>query len=181
MTKESFSEIVDAWYDPLYRFAYSLCRNPDDALDRTQNAFQKLAQHADTIRDPSKIKSWLFSVLHREFVDDYRHERRFPKTSLDLVGPPHDPRPLRNGDGIDAAKALRCLQQLDPRFRAPLSLYYLESFSYKEIAETLDIPIGTVMSRLRRAKDQLRVLLESDSCSTSETNTIPFPKNASNG
>jgi len=164
MTEKAFRQIVEQWYDPLYRFAYSLCRNPDDALDRTQNTFFKLAQNADSIRDQKRIKSWLFSVLHREFIDDYRHEHRFPKTSLHHVTLSATSSPPPRAEGIDATQALRCLKQLEPRFRAPLTLFYLQDFSYKEIAETLDIPIGTVMSRLRRAKDRLRDLLESDDC-----------------
>ncbi len=173
MTEDSFRSIVKAWYAPLYRFAYSLCRNREDALDRTQNAFQKLAQSASSIRDQSKIKSWLFSVLHREFIDDYRHHKRFPKSSLELMDDPQDDNPSENDKRIDSAKALHCLQQLETKFRAPLSLFYLEDFSYKEIAETLDIPIGTVMSRLRRGKDQLRILLESATCSDNASKVIP--------
>lgn len=181
MTKELFNEIVRLWYDPLYRFAYSLCHNPDDALDLTQDAFQKLARKSDSIRDGNKIKSWLFSVLHREFIDIYRHERRFPKTSLELVTLPQDPDAASPGEGLDAAEALRCLQQLDPRFRAPLVLYYLKSFSYKEIAETLEIPIGTVMSRLRRAKDQLRALLDAENEFVPSAEATPLLRKVSHG
>lgn len=173
--ENAFRQIVEQWYDPLYRFAYSLCRNPDDALDRTQNAFFKLAQNADSIRDQNRVKSWLFSVLHRDFIDDYRHERRFPKTSLHHVTLSATSNPPPSAAGLDAAQAIRCLKLLEPRFRAPLSLFYLQDFSYKEIAKTLDIPIGTVMSRLRRAKDQLRDLLESDNCDGADFRASAHP------
>lgn len=178
MTEEEFENIVERWYDPLYRFAISLCGNPDDALDLTQNAFRKLASKSDPLRDPSKAKSWLFSVVHREFIDDYRHSRRFPKTEFDASVPLADSSTLApNGESLDAEKAVAALSQLDIRFRVPIALFYLQDFSYKEISEQLDIPIGTVMSRLRRAKDQLKQILEAPAKST-RPKTIQFPKEA---
>jgi len=180
MTDREFSDEVKRWYDPLYRFAYSLCRNPEDALDRVQSAFHKLAENADAIRDRSKTKAWLFSALHREFIDDYRHNQRFPKMPLENA-----PQPLasrqRPDDRIDATTAMEALQDLPEKFRSPLTLFYLKDFSYKEIATTLEIPIGTVMSRLRRGKDQLRAELETSNRQSSPTKTIPFPRKASSG
>ncbi|TVR52129.1 MAG: RNA polymerase sigma factor [Puniceicoccaceae bacterium] len=179
MNPESFRAIVHDWYDPLYRFALSLCRNPDDALDLTQSAFHKLAANAGRLREDNKAKSWLFSTLHREFIDHYRRSRRFPSTSLDLVAEPSHESPRPPGSSLDAADALELLDALDERYRAPLSLFYLESFSYKEIAAVLDIPIGTVMSRLRRAKDQLRARLENGAANPGES--LPFPGKVDHG
>ncbi|MBK1877321.1 RNA polymerase sigma factor [Pelagicoccus mobilis] len=178
MTKEEFTAVVDRWYDPLYRFALSLCSNSEDALDLTQNAFQKLARNQEKIRDLSKSKSWLFSVLHREFIDNYRHAKRFPKTQFDTAPLPPDEQSKQTAERqIDASLALEALAQLDERFRAPITLFYLQDFSYKEISETLELPIGTVMSRLRRAKDQLRQILESPKKNTSSA-PVPFPRKA---
>lgn len=179
MTKEEFSAEVHLWYDPLYRFALSLCKDHDNALDLTQNAFQKLATKADTLKDRKKIKSWLFSVLYREFVDDYRHARRFPKTSLELVTDITEDRDPRNDAALDADALMTALGQLDTKFRAPISLFYIEEFSYKEISKMLDIPIGTVMSRLRRAKDHLRKALESQP--RQQTDPVKFQTKVQNG
>ena len=180
MSTEEFSAIVHQWYDPLYRFALSLCRNTEDALDLTQNAFQKLANKSHQLIDRSKVKSWLFSVVHREFIDEYRHTQRFPKTSIDLVA--EEPSGMQHAAfiSLEAQELLETLEKLDPRFRAPISLFYLEDFSYQEIADTLDIPMGTVMSRLRRAKDQLRRLIE-DGTNKTTSRPIPFKKEVQNG
>ena len=178
MTKETFTAVVDRWYDPLYRFAISLCGNPEDAMDLTQNAFQKFARNGDKIRDPSKSKPWLFSVLHREYIDGYRHAKRFPKMELDSAPVAADDHSKDSAQRkLDASQALDALAQLDERFRAPITLFYLEEFSYKEISETLSLPIGTVMSRLRRAKDQLRQILESPA-QTKYDRPVPFPRKA---
>lgn len=181
MTKEEFSETIHRWYDPLYRFALSLCRDPDNALDLTQNAFQKLAKNSSKLRDAKKAKPWLFSVLHREFIDDYRHAKRFPKTSLELVGPLPSNTDVDHATSLDVQEMLRALGKLDAKFRAPLSLFYIEEFSYKEIAETLSIPIGTVMSRLRRAKDHLRSMLETAKASQPSSAPIEFPRKEQHG
>lgn len=178
MTQEEFAIVVDRWYDPLYRFALSLCGKPQDALDLTQNAFRKLACNSKKLRDPSKAKPWLFSTVHREFIDDYRHEQRFPKSQFDAnltIADENAPAP--KGISLDAKQAVEALSQLDERFRAPISLFYLEDFSYKEIAEMLDLPIGTVMSRLRRAKDHLRKVIEKPAQARS-ADTIPFSREA---
>ena len=171
-------QVADAWYDPLYRFAFSLSKNPDDAMDLTQSAFYKLTEKIDDIRDPSRIKSWLFSVVHRAYIDQYRHTTKFPKDTIDSVPEPAEAQKNRPGDSADCEVVLQALQTLDERFRAPLALYYLNDFSYRDIAKALEIPIGTVMSRLRRAKDQLRAILETPA---KQNQTIPFRKEVRHG
>jgi len=185
---EFISSLVSEWYGPLYRFAYSLCQNPDDAMDLTQNAFLKMTRKIETLRDRSKAKSWLFQTVRNEFVDEYRRERRHPVQSIEHTSSSTLAVEAVPGRGLDARNIVATLGTLEERFRVPLTLFYLQSFSYREIAEVLDIPIGTVMSRLRRGKDQL--------CEKAETtgepkknededsrNPIPFPrtKESSNG
>lgn len=116
-------------------------------------------------------------MVHREFIDDYRHAKRFPKTNFESAPPLRDDSQGRDhSDRLDAELALSALGQLDERFRAPITLFYLESFSYNEISQTLEIPIGTVMSRLRRAKDQLRAILERPAEFREARPTVPFRK-----
>lgn len=168
-----FNELVGAWYSPLYRFAFSLAHNEEDAKDLTQTTFLKWARKGDTLRERHKAKTWLFSVLYREFLDQARRARKFSQTELvdDKLPAPHSPHAERR---IDGAAAVAALQELDERFRAPLILFYLENHSYQEIADILDIPIGTVMSRLRRGKDRLRVTMETAAPEPQEV--IPFPR-----
>lgn len=171
--------VVSEWYDPLYRFAISLCRNEDAALDLAQNAFHKLAQKQHQLRDPSKVKSWLFSVVYRDFVDGYRRGSRYPTISLENVLEPYgEVETHQGGRSHDAKVMIRMLGDLDDIFREPLTLFYMDQLSYKEIAVVMDIPIGTVMSRLRRAKDQLRLRMESVEPRPS---VISFPKEVRHG
>lgn len=173
-----FQSTVREWYDALYRFAFSLSRNPDDAADLTQNAFYKFADKGGSINDPTKIKSWLFSVVYREYVDQFRRRGRYPESPLELVPEPAaNHRPEAMADRLDSREVLHQLAKVSEKYRVPLTLFYLKSFSYKEIAATLEIPIGTVMSRLRRGKDQLRELLENGGGEEEQPAvTLEFPK-----
>jgi len=156
-----FEQLVDAHYTALYRFAFSLAKNEMDAGDLTQQAFYIWAQKGRDLRDAAKAKSWLFTTLYREFLGGRRHETRFPKVALDEA--PDEPvdAPLA-AEKIDAAAALSALGRLEENFRAPLTLFYLKQFSYTEIAEVLNVPIGTVMSRLSRGKAELRQILSDE-------------------
>ncbi|MEM9227692.1 MAG: RNA polymerase sigma factor [Verrucomicrobiota bacterium] len=159
--KLDFNELVEAYYKPLYRFAYSLAKNEHEASDLTQQTFTIYAQKGDSLRDATKIKSWLFTTLYREFLRLRRKSAQaIPQENdiLELEAPSVEPSGARLHD---SNSALEALQQIDESYRAPLTLFYLKDLSYKEIAATLDIPIGTVMSRLSRGKAQLKSLLQS--------------------
>lgn len=153
----SFQHLVDSYYESLYRFALSLTRREADACDMTQQTFYRWATKGGQLRDKSKVKSWLFTTLHREFLAVRRHEVRFPHTEItgveegDLT--PTQPTVTNKMDGDTLMQAL---SQIDELYRAPLVLFYLENHSYREIAEVLDLPVGTVMSRLSRGKQMLR-------------------------
>jgi RNA polymerase sigma-70 factor, ECF subfamily len=158
-----FEQIVDAHYAPLYRFALSLARGEPAAADLTQQTFYLWASRGHQLRDAAKVKSWLFTTLYREFLSLHRRESRFPQADLD--GETAD-LPAEAGsiaDSIDGATVVLALQQIDEVYRAPLTLFYLEDFSYREIAAVLGVPAGTVMSRLSRGKAQLRKLLLQES------------------
>ena len=151
-----FETLVDAHYQPLYRFAMSLARNTDRAADLVQQTFCIWAEKGHQLKDRSKAKSWLFTTLYREHLSYARRQQRHPEQDIDdseHLLPAHEDDAERK---MDAQRALDLLGQLDENFRAPLTLFYLQQHSYKEIAGILDIPIGTVMSRIARAKDQLK-------------------------
>lgn len=153
-----FAQLVDAHYAPLYRFGLSLARNEMEAADLTQQTFYIWAEKGANLRDAGKVKSWLFTTLYREFLAGRRHDTRFPKVALDDAG--ELPAVTQSLDQkIDGAAAMDALRALDEIYRAPLALFYLKQFSYIEIAEILEVPIGTVMSRLSRGKAQLRQAL----------------------
>jgi len=157
--KLDFKDLVEQYYKSLYRFAYSLAKNEHEASDLTQQTFAIYAEKGDSLRDASKVKSWLFTTLYREFL---RLRRRSANVTpqeneiLEIEAPSVEPGVARTLDGNTAVEAL---QQVDEAYRTPLTLFYLKDLSYKEIAATLDIPIGTVMSRLSRGKAQLKKCL----------------------
>ena len=178
MTSTEFTDIVDEHYAPLYRFAYSLAKDAHSAADLTQQAFYVLAEKGHQIRERARAKSWLFTTLHREFLKQRRRAQRvaFVEDTEALLDPEdHHQGDDANTRALDSATAVNALDQLDELYRAPLTLFYLQQVSYKEIAAILDIPIGTVMSRLSRGKNQLRKIIDSGAAA----NVIPFPNNES--
>ncbi|MGC9940390.1 MAG: RNA polymerase sigma factor [Verrucomicrobiota bacterium] len=164
MDELSFENVVNAHYEPLYRFALSLSHSEADAGDLVQQTFYRWATKGGQLRDRSKVKSWLFTTLHREFLGQRRHEDKFPKVEISTEDGQELAANLPSPDKqLDGAGAMSALHQLDETYRAPLALFYLEEHSYRDIAEILDIPIGTVMSRISRGKELLRkVVLEKD-------------------
>ena len=151
--------IVSELYSPLYRFAFALTRNESQAGDLTQETFLILAKQQAQVRDVTKIKSWLFTTLRREFLRGLRSQSSHPEVELK---PEHEDQLVSDSvasQAIDAGTVVKALAKIEESYRLVLELFYLADLSYKEIAVTLDIPIGTVMSRLSRGKEQLRTLL----------------------
>lgn len=160
-----FEELVDAHYKPLYRFAYSMAKNPDAAADLVQQTFCIWAEKGHQLKDRSKAKTWLFTTLYREHLGTVRRGSRFSDDDIDEIEyqlPAHEE---DTGRLLDGKRAVHLLGQLEENFRAPLTLFYLQQHSYKEIAEVLDVPIGTVMSRISRGKKQLRERMQDEPAS----------------
>ena len=155
MSSDDFEQIVSQHYEPLYRFAFSLTRTEADACDLTQQTFYIWAAKGHQLRDRSKVKSWLFTILHREFLNTRRRAVRFPHVELsDAIEdlPTISPEVVNT---LDSAQVLEFLRQVEEPYRGALSLFYLEDYSYKEIAAILEIPLGTVRSRISRGRAAL--------------------------
>ena len=155
LAEASLRELVAEHYDSLYRYAFRLSGSAADAEDLTQDAFGKAITRHTQLRDPTKARGWLFRILRNGYLHRVRDERRRKFVSLESVGelpaePPESP------PDVDPTRLQGVLNELDESFRTPLILFYFEDFSYREIAEQMDLPIGTVMSRLARAKGYLR-------------------------
>ena len=155
-----FERVVNDFYQDLYRFAYSLAKNQADATDLTQQTFYRFATKGDTIRDKSKTKSWLFRTLKNDFLSQARRSKKFQHIALEDAGPElPDEQSEDQSRSFDSQLAVDALQKVDETYRIALSLFYMKGLSYKEIAHTLEIPIGTVMSRPPRGKAQLKSAL----------------------
>jgi RNA polymerase sigma factor (sigma-70 family) len=157
-----FEGLVRLYYEPLYRFALSLTRTEDAAGDLTQETFQVWATKGHQLRDLARAKAWLFTTLHRLFLETQRRQARFPHLELESAGdelPTVDPELVSR---LDADSLLGLLGRVDPVFQAPVALFYLEDYSYQEIARILEVPLGTVKSRIARGLEQLKQLLLRD-------------------
>jgi len=153
---QTIQRLVDDYYLPLYRYAYRLSGSSADAEDLTQEAFCKAQLHFDQLRDAARARPWLFSILRNAYLHRARAERQQHCVPLDAQGDLAEPMPRTLPD-IDSERLQKALNELPESFRTPIILYYFEDFGYREIAEQMDLPIGTVMSRLARARNALRV------------------------
>ena len=154
-----FQRLVDQFYGPLYRFAMSLTRTEADAADLVQDTFLTWATKGHQLQDLSKVKSWLFTTLHRAFLQSQRRLVRFPHleiTEAEADLPQVEPDLVSH---LDAQSALELLAQVDPQYQAAVALFYLEDYSYNEIAVILEVPLGTVKSRIARGLAQLKALV----------------------
>ena len=157
-----FESLVARYYQSLYKFAYSLTQAEADACDLTQQTFYVWARKGHQLRDVSKVKTWLFTTLHREFLEGRRRQTRFPHYELEQVDnelPAVSPARVNQ---LDSPRVVQALSEVDEVYQAPVSLFYLQECSYKEIADILEVPMGTVKSRIARGISQLQKLLTSD-------------------
>ena len=159
MAELQFDQVVTEHYAMLYRFALSLTRHEAESLDLTQQTFYLWATKGSQLRDAAKLKSWLCTTLYREFLGDRRHAQRFPLVDISLLEDELPPVETETIAKMDAALVMEALLEVDEVQRATLLLFYVEDHSYLEIAAILGVPVGTVMSRLARGKQQLRRLM----------------------
>jgi len=138
----------------VYRYAYRLTGRVADAEDLTQQVFLTLQEKIDQLRQPECARAWLLSVARNRFLKDVRRKR--PETAADVkldLGSLPEP---ADEDDFDLEHLQQALDELPEPFRVVLLMFYFEQASYREIAAQLEMPIGTVMSRLARAKGHLR-------------------------
>jgi RNA polymerase sigma-70 factor (ECF subfamily) len=157
-SQPAVQKLVDDYYVSLFRYAYRLSGSSADAEDLTQDAFCKAQVNLGQLRDPDRARPWLFSILRNGYLHRVRSRKQEACVSLDDLGDVAD----ANGDSapeIDPEQLQIALNELPEAFRTPIILFYFEDFSYRDIAEQMDLPLGTVMSRLARAKGFLRTRL----------------------
>ena len=169
-----FSELAMEYMGSLYSAALRMTRNPADAEDLVQETYLKAYRGFGSFREGTNLKAWLYRILTNTFINSYRARKRRPEqTDIDDV---EDLYLYRRLGGLEAASAGRSAEEevmehftegdvkaaveaLPEQFRMAVLLADVEGFSYKEIADILDIPIGTVMSRLHRGRKALQKTL----------------------
>lgn len=161
-----FTALANAFSRDLYRYAYWLCGTRADAEDLVQETFARAWRSLDQLRDEAAAKAWLFTTLRREHARQFeRAQPIFESADLEDIA---DHR--RDFDDRPEAQALRvALARLPREYREPLVLQVLGGFSGAEIAAMLGVTSNTVMVRLFRARQKLRVQLSGEDCSTEVT------------
>ncbi len=165
-----FEELTLPHLRALFRFAVKLTGEPSHAEDLVQETYLKALQSFSSLREPERTRAWLFQILSRVAIDRHRSEAREVKAEsaedldrfslYDLIWD-EDPLPYSDRLHDDFLAQFRdedvrnALLKLPEAFRMPLVLVYSEGMTYKEIAEVLQCPVGTVMSRLHRARKTL--------------------------
>lgn len=138
----------------LYRTAYAWSHNPDLASDIVQEAMTKALKQLKQLREPDKLDSWLFGILINCWRDHFRQQR--DTVDIDNIEIAHEDTPEKRQEKRDMIENIRlCVAKLPEAQRQVITLVNLEEFSYAEVAEILNIPVGTVMSRLSRARSTL--------------------------
>lgn len=169
-----FADLAMEYMGSLYSAALRMTRNAADAEDLVQETYLKAYRAFGSFQEGTNLKAWLYKILTNTFINAYRARKRRPEQSdLDEV---EDLYLYRRLGGLEAAAAGRsaeeevmdlfadedvkqALESLPDQFRIAVLLADVEGFSYKEIAEILDVPIGTVMSRLHRGRKALQKAL----------------------
>lgn len=177
MNDADYEQAVASYYDALYAFGFSLAGNEDDACELTQETYCRLLTKGGQLRDPSKVKSWLFTTLYRVFLGWKGRRARLPhfeirsvEGELPVITPTHV-------DVLENDAIREALLDLEEHYRLPLMLFYFSDYSYEEIAGILDVPVGTVMSRLSRAKGLLCERLVARSIDVERvSNLLPFER-----
>jgi RNA polymerase sigma-70 factor (ECF subfamily) len=152
---KAIQRLVEDNYQTLYRYAYRLSGSSADAEDLTQETFCKAQLNLSQLRDPGRARPWLFSILRNAYLHRVRAEKQQPCVSLEGVGDLAEPLPESLPE-VDPEQLQQALNELPEVYRTPIILFYFEEFGYRDIAEQMELPIGTVMSRLARAKAYLR-------------------------
>ncbi|ANM29204.1 hypothetical protein ABI59_05760 [Acidobacteria bacterium Mor1] len=169
--KAEFEEVALPHLDALYNLALKLTRNPKDAEDLVQEAFLRAFRFFDSYKPGTHIKAWLFRILRNTFINRYRAKKVRPdEVDFDKIEPIYDkvvqeeflnqnqPRSPEEilSEGVLDTEVQEAIDSLSEDYRSVVLLALVEDMSYKEIAETLSIPLGTVMSRLHRGRKLLQ-------------------------
>jgi RNA polymerase sigma-70 factor (ECF subfamily) len=146
--------LVRAHHAAVYRYAYRLCGNATEAEDLAQQTFLIAVRKVHQVREAERACSWLLAVVRSCFLKSLRKLRPIAVGGLEEEPETADETPEL--DEVDRERLSAALADLPGEFRAVVLMFYFEELSYQEIASELEIPIGTVMSRLSRAKGHLR-------------------------
>lgn len=163
----AFTELANRYWPKLLRYVQRLTSGSSDAEDLVQTSLLKAYQNLQSFHTDRRFSPWIYRITHNTVIDHFKSHKRDPLPFFDPeVLFPHPVAPDRPDTEAERASIQRMLEQhieqLDARYREPLVLRYLESMSYKEIADILHVPTGTVSIRIKRGLEKLRTILPND-------------------
>jgi RNA polymerase sigma-70 factor (ECF subfamily) len=157
---EAFGVLVERYERAVYHLAVRTLRDGEEAKDATQEAFFKAFRALRTFRPGAKFSTWILTIVYRVCCDRLARRKRYSGDEL----PDHaDPAagPQEQAESADEARRLRAaIDALPEKYRTVITLFHLQNKQYEEIAQVLDLPLGTVKTHLFRAKELLRKALE---------------------
>lgn len=159
--QEAFGILVERYEEKLLRYGRRFLSRSEDIEDIVQDVFMSCYQNLQSFDSSQKFSPWIYRIAHNAFVNGLRKNKRSPLVFVDFdafVAHPiyEDPAPKEREQEEIKKMIEKGLASLSPKYREVLVLYYLEELSYKEIADIIKVPTGTVGIRIKRAKDALR-------------------------
>jgi RNA polymerase sigma factor (sigma-70 family) len=156
---DAFDALIARWHHPLWIYIRRMTGSDPDAQDILQDVWLRTIRGISRLRDGSRLRGWLFGITRRALMDRLRRHYSMPPSSpLDGEDVPSDPEPIDREADLEALEA--ALETMPLGEREVLTLFYLRDLSLAELAEALSIPVGTVKSRLFRARQMLRTRME---------------------
>jgi RNA polymerase sigma-70 factor, ECF subfamily len=155
----AFATLVERYDRAVYHLAYRTVRDVEEARDATQEAFFKAFRSLRTFKPGAKFSTWIFAITYHACCDRLNRRKRYTNEELPERADA-GPGPEQQAIALDEAARLRAaIDQLPEKYRTVITLYHLQGKQYEEIAQVLELPMGTVKTHLFRAKEQLRKLL----------------------
>ena len=185
-TADFFWQLAGSYAKLLYNVALRYAGSRYDAEDLVQETFLIAFKQFEQLRDERKFKGWLFAILRNTYLKNIRQDSRRKESEyedgIDYIGVLEDTVEHTDANRIyeqkvESKQIQHLLDELPEKHKSPLLLYYMTEMSYQEIAQALDLPIGTVMSRLSRAKQMLKKkILRLHMRDSNASNVIQFPR-----
>ncbi len=158
MITDDMSTRLEQQIPALRRYAFALLRDHDGADDLVQDCLERALARLHLRRDDGNLRAWLFTILRNLYINAHRNrKRRGTHVEIDAFA---QSLPADADNSLEAREALSALDQLPEEQKSLLLLIGVEDFSYEEAAQALGLPIGTIMSRLSRARQRLRTIIE---------------------
>jgi RNA polymerase sigma-70 factor (ECF subfamily) len=170
---QAFGTLVERYERAAYHLAYRTLHDTEDAQDAVQEAFLRAFRALGTFRPGAKFSTWIFTIVYHACCDRLARAKRFSGNELPERADPAAG-PQEQAEQADEARRLRAaIDALPAKYRTVITLFHLQNKQYGEIAQVLDLPLGTVKTHLFRAKDLLRRALEHDAGRDAEMTARP--------